>query len=893
MTTPKPSPDHTPMMQQFLKIKVDHPNELVFYRMGDFYELFFDDAKDVSELLDITLTARGKSGGEPIPMAGVPYHAAEGYLAKLVQLGKSIAICEQVGDPATSKGPVERKVMRVVTPGTITDEALMQAGRDNLLVCVNYDAQKNCYGIASLDIGSGRFDIIEIIGEEALVAELERLNPAELLVTQVLENQQFSDTYASVRHRAPWEFELDTAERLLCEQFATKSLQAFGCEELPIALGAAGCVLAYAQETQRTSLPHITRIQVEDRDEAVTMDAATRRNLEIDTNLTGGETNTLFELLNTAATSMGSRLLCRWLNRPLRQKQTLEQRQHAISVLLQDYRFETLKTPLKVIGDLERILGRIALRSARPRDLSRLCLSISVYPQIQNLLAEFSTEANTSARLSQLSSEISTFPELVDLLTKAIIESPPVVIRDGGVIAEGYDSELDELRDLSSNAGQFLIDLEAREKERTGISTLKVGYNRVHGYYIEISRAQSDNAPIDYIRRQTLKNAERFITPELKEFEDKALSAKSRALSREKALYEELLEKINEHLHTLQISSNGISELDVLNTLAERADALNLCCPQLSDKRGITIDAGRHPVVEQVLQKNLANTTPFVPNDVVLGDTSDPEASRNMLIITGPNMGGKSTYMRQTALITLLAHTGSFVPAQQASIGIVDRIFTRIGSSDDLAGGRSTFMVEMTETANILQNATEHSLVLMDEIGRGTSTFDGLSLAWACAHYLAKDIRALCLFATHYFEITSLPEQCQGVHNMHLSATEHNDNIVFLYHIEKGPASQSYGLQVAKLAGIPHVVIDEAGHQLHLLESGKHPHSGQKQEEQPQNHTIKTSDTQIQQAQQPQQTELFINATNPAIEALEKVDADDLSPKQALELIYHLKELAK
>ncbi len=895
MTTPKPSPDHTPMMQQYLKIKVEHPDEIVFYRMGDFYELFFDDAKEVSELLDITLTARGKSGGEPIPMAGVPYHAAEGYLAKLVQQGKSVAICEQVGDPATSKGPVERKVMRVVTPGTITDEALMQAGRDNLLVCVNYEPQKDCFGIASLDIGSGRFDIIEIIGEDALVAELERLNPAELLLTQALENQQFSDIYTSVRHRAPWEFELDTAERLLCEQFATKSLQAFGCEELPIALGAAGCVLAYAQETQRASLPHITRIQVEDRDEAVTMDAATRRNLEIDTNLTGGETNTLFELLNTTATSMGSRLLCRWLNRPLRQKHILEQRQHAISTLLQDYRFEALKAPLKVIGDLERILGRIALRSARPRDLSRLCLSLAVYPQIQSLLTEFSTELNTSVKLTQLSDDISTFPELVDLLSKAIIESPPVVIRDGGVIAEGYDSELDELRNLSSNAGQFLIDLETREKERTGINTLKVGYNRVHGYYIEISRAQSDNAPIDYIRRQTLKNAERFITPELKEFEDKALSAKSRALSREKSLYEALIEKINEHLHTLQVSANGVSELDVLNTLAERADALDLCCPQLSDKRGIAIEAGRHPVVEQVLQKNLNNTTPFVPNDVVLGEAANADISRNMLIITGPNMGGKSTYMRQTALITLLAHTGSFVPAQQACIGIVDRIFTRIGSSDDLAGGRSTFMVEMTETANILQNATERSLVLMDEIGRGTSTFDGLSLAWACAHYLAKDIKALCLFATHYFEITSLPEQCQGVYNMHLSATEHNDNIVFLYHIEEGPASQSYGLQVAKLAGIPHIVIDEASHQLHLLESGKHPHSNTRPEDQQKkNHTnATTSHTQLQQTQHPEQAELFVNATNPAIEALEKVDADDLSPKQALELIYHLKELAK
>lgn len=895
MTTPTATAQHTPMMQQYLRIKAEHTDELVFYRMGDFYELFFDDAREVSELLDITLTARGKSGGEPIPMAGVPYHAAEGYLAKLVQLGKSIAICEQIGDPATSKGPVERKVMRVVTPGTVTDEALMQAGRDILLVAVNYDAQKDCYGIASLDVGSGRFYIIEVIGEDALIAELQRLNPAELLLTQALENQQFANIYKSVRYRAPWEFELDTAKRLLCEQFATKSLQAFGCEQLVTALGAAGCVLAYATETQRAALPHINSIQAEDRDEAVTMDAATRRNLEIDTNLTGGEANTLFELFNTAATCMGSRLLCRWLNRPLRQKHVLEQRQHAISTLLQDYRFEIVKSPLKVIGDLERILGRIALRSARPRDLSRLCLSLAVYPQLQSLLTEFSSELNTSSRLDQLATDINTFPELVELLNRAIRENPPVIIRDGGVIAEGYDNELDELRALSTNAGQFLIDLETREKERTGINTLKVGYNRVHGYYIEISRAQSEKAPIDYIRRQTLKNAERFITPELKVFEDKALSAKSRALTREKALYEELVEAVNEYLLSLQTSAHGISELDVLNTLAERADALNLCCPQLSDTRGIHIEAGRHPVVEQVLQKNLNNTTAFVPNDVDLGELSSASNPRNMLIITGPNMGGKSTYMRQTALITLLAHTGSFVPAQAANIGIVDRIFTRIGSSDDLAGGRSTFMVEMTETANILQNATERSLVLMDEIGRGTSTFDGLSLAWACAEYLAIKIKALCLFATHYFEITSLPEQCVGVHNMHLSATEHNDNIVFLYHIEEGPASQSYGLQVAKLAGIPHSVIDEASHQLHLLENGKHPHSKNYQTDTP----IKaiaasalTSTTKKGDAQ-PQQTELFVSASNPAIEALEKVDADDLTPKQALELIYHLKELAK
>jgi len=874
-TTPIATADHTPMMQQYLRIKAEHPHEFVFYRMGDFYELFFDDAKQVSELLDITLTARGKSAGEPIPMAGIPYHSADGYLAKLVQAGRSIAICEQVGDPATSKGPVDRKVMRVVTPGTVTDEALMNAGRDNLLIAVNHHAESNVFGIACLDVGGGRFYVIEVKGEEALAAELQRLNPAELLLSQTLETHSFSNNldsrFTSIRYRAPWEFELEMAQRVLCEQFGTQNLQAFGCDDAPIGLGAAGCVLAYAKETQRTALPHINRIQKEDRDQAVTMDAATRRNLEIDINLSGGESNTLFTLLNKAATCMGSRLLCRWLNRPLREKAVLEARQHAIGSLLDNYQFELIKTPLKVIGDLERILGRVALRSARPRDLSRLCLSLAVYPQLQTLLAE-----KTTPRLKQLANDISTFPETVALLDKAIKENPPVVIRDGGVIAEGYDNELDELRNLSSNAGQFLIDLETREKQRTGINTLKVGYNRVHGYYIEISRSQSDKAPIDYIRRQTLKNAERFITPELKEFEDKALSAKSRALTREKALYEELVEKLNEQLQALQLSSEAISELDVLNNLAECADALNFCCPTLNDSRGLDIIEGRHPVVEQVLNNN----APFVPNDIKLDD------ERSMLIITGPNMGGKSTYMRQTALITLLAHTGSYVPAKQASIGIVDRIFTRIGSSDDLAGGRSTFMVEMTETATILQNATDRSLVLMDEIGRGTSTFDGLSLAWACAEYLAEKINALCLFATHYFEITSLPEKCANAHNMHLSAAEHNDGIVFLYHIQAGPASQSYGLQVAKLAGIPQVVIDEAQHQLTLLESGQHPHSqtggADATEAKPTLETVK-----------PQQAELFTSAVSPALEALNKIDADDLTPKQALELVYHLKQLVK
>ncbi|MGS2718244.1 DNA mismatch repair protein MutS [Eionea flava] len=879
---------HTPMMQQYLTIKAEHPHEVVFYRMGDFYELFFDDAKRVSQILDITLTARGKSGGEPIPMAGIPYHAADGYLAKLVQAGESVAICEQVGDPATSKGPVERKVMRIVTPGTVTDEALLNAKHDNLLVAINIEnnGSENTYGIASLDVGSGRFYVLEVESEEALVAELQRLNPAELLLNQSLENTSIGSQNRGVRYRAPWEFDIDTAQRLLCEQFGTRDLIAFGCEELPTAKGAAGCVMAYVQETQRTALPHICRLQRENRHDAVLMDASTRRNLELCTNLSGGEDNTLFSILNTCATTMGSRQLSRWINRPLTQQDTLIQRQHAIGQLLSHYRFEPMHDTLQAIGDLERILGRVALRSARPRDLSRLCISLATYPHLQEQLSTLTAD-NGSSLLAQLSQSISTFPTIVALLDKAIIENPPVVIRDGGVIAEGYDDELDELRNISSHAGQFLIDLENQEKERTGISTLKVGYNRVHGYYIEISRAQSEKAPAEYIRRQTLKNAERFITPELKTFEDKALSAKSRALSREKALYDAIIETLNEHLFALQTSAAGVAELDVLTTLAERADRLQFTCPTLTtaETNTINIEQGRHPVVEEVL----AGTAPFVPNDVSL------HQQRRMLIITGPNMGGKSTYMRQTALITLLAHIGSYVPAKSASISIVDRIFTRIGSSDDLAGGRSTFMVEMTETANILQNATQNSLVLMDEIGRGTSTFDGLSLAWACAHHLANSIQALCLFATHYFEITSLPESVDGVANIHLSATEHNDNIVFLHRIEEGAANQSYGLQVAKLAGIPHIVVAQAKQQLALLESGQHPHSiaadSQLHLSVNDGSTVEQQNTPSQTAESstPLQDDFFAQTPHPAIDMLSSINPDDLSPREALNILFDLK----
>ncbi|BFM11159.1 DNA mismatch repair protein MutS [Simiduia litorea] len=861
--------NETPMMQQYLRIKAEHPHEIVFYRMGDFYELFFDDAKLASELLDLTLTARGKSNGEPIPMAGIPFHSADGYLARLVKQGVSIAICEQVGDPATSKGPVERKVMRIVTPGTVSDEALLDERQDNLLVAVH--TQNEEYGIASLDIGSGRFMLLEVAGLEALAAELQRLNPAELLVADELVELELFAKRRGLRRRAPWEFELDTAQRLLNQQFGTQDLDGFGCSHLRLALCAAGCLLSYARETQRTALPHIRTLAFENRDEAVAMDAATRRNLELDTNLGGGEENTLLSVINTGVTAMGRRLMRRWVNRPLRNITTLQQRQDAISWLLADYAFEPIRQSLKNVGDMERILGRLALRSARPRDLSRLLSSLACFPLLQQQLAESNT-----ARIRKLANLVGEFPQLVDLLGRALIENPPVVIREGGVIAEGFDPELDELRAISTNAGQFLIDLETREKERTKLSTLKVGYNRVHGYFIELSRGQADQAPADYIRRQTLKNAERFITPELKQFEDKALSAKSRALSREKALYEELLETLNEHLLALQDASAAVSELDVLASFAERAEHLNFCKPSLTEEPGIYIEKGRHPVVEQV------SSQPFVANDLTLS------RQRHMLIITGPNMGGKSTYMRQTALIVLMAQIGCFVPAARCELGLTDRIFTRIGSSDDLASGRSTFMVEMTETANILHNATPHSLVLMDEVGRGTSTFDGLSLAWAAAMHLGQTVKAFTLFATHYFEITALPETLTGVANVHLTATEHNDNIVFLHHIQAGPASQSYGLQVAKLAGIPEAVLAMARLQLQQLEAGSH---GQ---------IIAPSDAGVILEKQltrksepvpdPWQGELFSAPPHPVVTKLEKLDLDELTPRQALDLLYALKQ---
>lgn len=857
---------HTPMMRQYFSIKKDHPNELVFYRMGDFYELFYEDARTAARVLDITLTARGKSGGEPIPMAGVPYHAAENYIAKLVRSGISIAVCEQTGDPANSKGPVERKVVRVVTPGTLTDEAFLEERRDNLLCAIHYDQQER-FGLAWLDLSSGRFSVTEANSIEALRSELQRLRPAELLLSEDFPYAEELDLGPGARRIGPWLFDQDTAKTQLCKHFKTRDLSGFGCKDMPLPISAAGALLDYAKDTQRNELEHIRQLSRENRNDAIALDAASRRNLEIDTNTSGNSDFTLAWIMDHCSTAMGSRLLRRWLNQPIRNREHIRNRQGAIATLLVDYRFDAFKETLKHIGDIERILARVALRSARPRDLSRLRDSLQRLPQLQALLKD----CQNSALLHTLAEQISEYPKLCETLEGAIVDNPPVVIRDGGVIKEGYDAELDELKSLSENAGQFLIDLENREREQTGLSSLKVGYNRVHGYYIEISKAQSSEAPAAYIRRQTLKNAERFITPELKTFEDKALSSKSRALSREKALYESLIDQLNDELYALQETAAALSQLDVLVNFSERAQSLDLRQPEFSNDACIEIAEGRHLVVEQLLND------PFVPNSLELG------RDRKMLIITGPNMGGKSTYMRQVALIVILASVGSYVPASAATIGDIDQIFTRMGSADDTAGGRSTFMVEMTETANILNNATEKSLVLMDEVGRGTSTFDGLSLAWSSAQYLAESIGAFTLFATHYFEMTQLPETIPCTANVHLSATEHQDSIVFLHHVKEGAASQSYGLQVAKLAGVPDTVISAAQKQLAILEQSS-PSSEISATPTLQSHSPVQTATVLQ-------TDLFAAGNSEVEQRVAELALDEMTPKEALDTLYQLKSM--
>jgi DNA mismatch repair protein MutS len=881
-----PPPKTTPMMQQYLRIKAEHTDKLLFYRMGDFYELFMDDAVRVAKLLDITLTQRGSANGQPIKMAGVPYHAAEQYLARLIRLGESIAICEQIGTPTAGKGPVERKVVRIVTPGTLTDSALLEEKRDNLLLALH--EREDEVGLAWLNLASGKFFIAEVDAKQ-LPAELERLQPSEILVAENADAPQLNG--AANKSLPEWHFERDTAHRALCQQFGTRDLAGFGCDDFTLGLAAAGALLGYAKLTQGQNITHTRAIQVYHANQFVRMDAATRRNLEITQTLRGEAAPTLLSLLDTCANNMGSRLLAHWLHHPLRDKEILRARLDAVEEL-REY-FSNVHDALKSSADVERITARIALKSARPRDLSGLRDTLAQLPALQTLIAscdtprikslanellgnsqKFQVESETrrqrandddstistiSTARNERGSQRSVADELKLLLQKAIKDEPSSVLREGSVIADGYDTELDELRNIQNNCGEFLLALEARERERTGITTLKVEYNRVHGFFIEVSRAQSANVPDDYRRRQTLKNAERYITPELKTFEDKALSANERALAREKFLYRELLEQLAPFIPQLQCTAAAIAELDVLATFAERATTLKLNAPQFSNDAQISIKQGRHPVVEAQVEQ-------FTPNDATLQDT------RRMLLITGPNMGGKSTYMRQVAIIVLLAHVGCFVPAQDTVLGEIDQIFTRIGASDDLASGRSTFMVEMTEASNILHNATDKSLVLVDEIGRGTSTFDGLALAYAIARHLLNNNRSYTLFATHYFELTRLAEEFTQLANVHLTAIEHQNSIVFLHSVNDGATSQSYGLQVASLAGVPNSVIRSAKNQLMRLEQ--------------------------QSAEQSPQGDLFTAAPetpepeeHPLLSALRDVEPDELSPKAALDKLYQLKKL--
>ena len=886
---------HTPVMQQYLRLKAQHPDVLLFYRMGDFYELFFEDARKAARLLDITLTARGHSGGSPIPMAGVPVVTLETYLARLVRKGESVAICEQIGDPAKSKGPVERAVVRVVTPGTVTDDALLEAHRDTLVVALwmpgaaRSSARKAglpLAGLACVDLAGGRFTVSEVDSAEALAAELARLQPVELLVSEgdptlTGLHEGVDDALAGWTGRrvprAPWHFDRDVAERLLTGQFGTRDLAGFGVAGMDFAITAAGALLQYLQETQKTALPHLTGLAIESRDEAVQLDPATRRNLELLESTSGREGGSLAAVLDATATPMGARELRRWLSRPLRATAPLEQRLDGITELLESHKTEPLLEALRGIGDVERILTRIALGTARPRDLAGLRGALQAIPAAATLLAPC-----LSALLAQAAVALAAdgagrqLGELHALLVRAVVDNPPVVLRDGGVIATGYDADLDELRAISGNTDQYLLDMEQRERERTGLSSLRIAYNRVSGFYIELNRSQAEQVPADYVRRQTVKNAERFLTPELKSFEDKVLGARERSLARERALFEELLGTLRSALPVLQRAARELATADVLAALGLQAARYGYSRPAFTSEPVLHISAGRHPVVERFIE------VPYVPNDLQL------DATRRMLVITGPNMGGKSTYMRQAALTVVMARIGSFVPAAAATLGPVDRIFTRIGAGDDVAGGRSTFMVEMTETANILHNATAESLVLMDEVGRGTSTYDGLALAHACAVHLAKRARSFTLFATHYFELTRLPQEAEGVLNVHLDATEHGEKLVFLHAVREGPASRSYGLQVALLAGVPREVVGMARRHLDRLE--------------------RQAEAQARLAAGPQGQLNFDTAPvavdleppiglpagpdyTPLVDELATVDPDRLSPREALDVIYRLRSL--
>ncbi len=835
------------MMQQYLRLKAQHPDILLFYRMGDFYELFYEDAERASRLLDITLTQRGESAGAPVKMAGVPHHSVDQYLSRLVRKGESVAICEQIGDPATSKGPVERQVTRIVTPGTLTDSSLLEEKSDNILLALRRD--KAAVGLAWLNLASGELRVAEI-APDLLEQELRRIVPAEVLVAEdvVLEGR---GAFAVTR-LPEWHFDFAAGRKALLAQLGAATLAGYGCDDLEPAIGACGALLGYASRTQGQALAHVSAVIPERAGEYVRLDAATRRNLELTETLRGEPAPTLFSLLDECTTGMGSRLLRHWLHHPLRDRDAVRARHAAVSALPE--KAGALHRLLRRFADVERIAGRIALRNARPRDLSGLRDSLALLPE---LAAAVPADAPL---LVALAKDLAVPADAHALLVRALLPEPAAIVREGGVIAEGYSAELDELRALQSNSGEFLAALEARERERTGIPNLRVAYNNVHGFYIEITNAHAQKVPPDYRRRQTLKNAERYITPELKAFEDKALSARDRALALEKTLYEELLGRLAPHIGALQRIARALAQVDVLAAFAETAVKRDYCRPELVDQPGVEIDAGRHPVVE-------AQVAPFIANGVKLSP------SRQLLLVTGPNMGGKSTYMRQVALIVLMAHVGSFVPAKAARVGPIDQIFTRVGAADDLAGGRSTFMVEMTESANILHNATARSLVLMDEVGRGTSTFDGLALAWAIAKHLLERNKALTLFATHYFEMTRLALEHKEAANVHLDAVEHKDTIVFLHAVEEGPASQSYGLQVAALAGVPKPVIRNARRYLQMLENASLTRGGQSD--------LFTGPAKAEAAPEPDALRETLAAINP----------DELSPREALELLYRLKKL--
>ena len=854
------------MMQQYLSLKAQHPHTLLFYRMGDFYELFFDDAEKAARLLDITLTTRGQSAGQPIKMAGVPYHSLEPYLAKLVKLGESVVICEQIGDPATSKGPVERAVARIVTPGTLTDAALLDDKRDVLLLALTLTGKTA--GLAWLNLASGAFRIAEVATDK-LSATLERIRPAEIVVAESLDLPFVPD--AALTRQPDWHFDSEAATRELCAHLHTASLSGFGADGLRFGVAAAGALLRYAQLTQTRALPHVQALVVERDDTYLGLDTATRRNLELTETLRGQPSPTLCSLLDTCVTTMGARALRHALHHPLCDPAIPAARHAAVEALLDGnngcgQRLREVRQALRGFADIERIAGRIALYSARPRDLSGLRDSLQRLAELRTAL-----DGTPAPLLAELLEALATPAATLGLLIRAVLPEPAALIRDGGVIANGFDADLDELRALNDNCGAFLIDLEARERERSGIASLKVEYNRVHGFYIEVTHANATKVPEDYRRRQTLKNAERYITPELKAFEDKALSAQERALAREKILYEGVLADLQSELPQLQRIACAVAMCDLLACFADVAQTRNYCRPLFSTEPGLLIEGGRHPVVES----ELAGGETFIANDTKLGDSA---GGRRLLLITGPNMGGKSTYMRQTALIALMAHIGCFVPAKRAVLGPLDQIFTRIGASDDLASGRSTFMVEMTESAAILHHASEHSLVLMDEVGRGTSTFDGMALAFAICRHLLEKNRCLTLFATHYFELTLLANEYPDLANVHLDAIEHRERIVFLHAVEEGPANQSYGIQVAALAGIPGSVVRAARRQLREFE---------------QRASINPTQPDLFASPLSPIPDPFEAEVVPAMERLASIDPNELTPKQALDALYELKALIR